>query len=117
MHAFEWAVGSRIFDRSESMFDPWFTADTIKSVFKGPLILRAMRPWNTVTCQDGMDFIGDSGNPVSQEVTRCSTFSRLMQLRVGKFRGTIDNPPISIIDPLRSVLLRYRHKNSRWGRV
>jgi hypothetical protein len=65
-------------------------ADTIKQQFEGVTILLAVGKLNSVIGQDGVDFVGNSGDEMAQEFDRDRPSCPLIQFGIDKLGDSVN---------------------------
>ncbi len=85
IHAFDLAVGPRVIDLGQPVFDGRFAAGALKDMLEDVVVALSIDELNTVISEDGVNFIGDGIDQVSQELRRHHFPSLIVELGEGEF--------------------------------
>ena len=85
IHAFDLAVGPWVIDLGQPVFNGKFAAGALKDVLEGVSVALSIDELNTVISEDGVNFIGDGVDQVSQELRRHQFPSLVVELSEGEF--------------------------------
>ena len=85
IHAFDLAVGPWVIDLGQPVFNGRLAAGALKDMLKRVVVALSIDELNTVISEDGVNFIGDGIDQVSQEPS-CHQFpSLIVELSEGEF--------------------------------
>ena len=115
IHAFDLAVGPWVIDLGQPVFNGKFAAGALKDVLEGVSVALSIDELNTVISEDGVNFIGDGVDQVSQELRRHQFPSLVVELSEGEFGCPVHGHKEIELPLFSSDLGEYRCGNSRWG--